>query len=80
MNTLRSAAIAALAPLLAATPAIAQTAPGAAPERNILTWPMPDTVSLEGRAMAKAMGAMKMPDPMPPVPLQRQIIGGMYSP
>lgn len=62
---------------LAAAPAAAQTA--AAPERNILTWPMPETVSPEGRAMAAAMAASPMPNPMPPVEVQRQMIGGMQE-
>lgn len=72
-KTIISAAI-----LLACTTgAIAQTAP--APERNIMTWPLPDTLSPEGRAMVAAMAGMKLPDPMPPVALQRQMIGGMQT-
>ena len=59
--------------LLATT---AQTAP---PERNILTWPMPDTVSEQGRAVASAMAAQPMPNPMPPVTVQRQMIDGMQQ-
>lgn len=62
---------------LIAAPAAAQTAP--APERNILTWPMPETVSPEGRAMAAAMLAQPMPNPMPSVEVQRQLIGGMQE-
>jgi epsilon-lactone hydrolase len=65
-----------LAALIAA-PANAQAAP--APERNILTWPMPETVSPEGRAMAAAMLAQPMPNPMPSVEVQRQLIGGMQE-
>lgn len=68
------------AALLAAatsTPALSQSTP--APERNILTWPMPETVSPEGRAMAAAMASAPMPDPMPPVAVQRQVIGGMQE-
>ena len=64
----------ALAALIAA-PASAQTAP----ERNILTWPMPETVSPEGRAMAAAMLAQPMPNPMPSIEIQRQLIGGMQE-
>lgn len=64
----------ALAALFAA-PASAQPAP----ERNILTWPMPETVSPEGRAMAAAMLAQPMPTPMPSVEVQRQMIGGMQE-
>ncbi len=59
------------------TSAVAQTAP--VPERNILTWPMPETVSAEGRAMATAMANSPMPNPMPPVAVQRQMIGGMQE-
>lgn len=65
-----------LAALIAA-PANAQTTP--APERNILIWPMPETVSPEGRAMAAAMLAQPMPNPMPSVEVQRQLIGGMQE-
>jgi acetyl esterase/lipase len=67
------------AALLAAatgTPTLAQPAPA---ERNILTWPMPETVSPEGRAMAAAMAGAPMPNPMPPVEVQRQMIGGMQE-
>lgn len=60
--------------LLATT---AQTSPS--PERNILTWPMPDTVSEQGRAVASAMAAQPMPNPMPPVAVQRQMIDGMQQ-
>lgn len=68
---------------LVGTPASAQStnpaAPAPAAERNILTWPMPDTVSPEGRAMAAAMLAAPMPNPLPPVEVQRQMIGGMQD-
>jgi len=62
---------------LAASPALAQTAP--APERNILTWPLPDTVSPEGRAAAAASANTAMPNPMPPMPVIRQLVGGMQE-
>jgi epsilon-lactone hydrolase len=62
-----------LAALVAATPTVAQT------ERNILSWPMPDTVSEQGRAVASAMAAQPMPNPMPPVAVQRQMIDGMQQ-
>lgn len=61
----------------ASTPAMSQPTPTA--ERNILTWPMPDTVSTEGRAMAAAMASAPLPNPMPPVAVQRQMIGGMQD-
>lgn len=66
----------AVALLLAGAPAGAQTAP---PERNILAWPMPETVSPEGRAMAAALAAAPIPDPLPPVAAQRQMIGAMQE-
>lgn len=69
-------AILATAALLAG-PLAAQTA--APPERNILTWPMPDTVSPEGRAVATAMAATPMPDPPPPIAAQRHFIDGLQA-
>lgn len=80
MKKMTKRGIAALAMLVtgaAAASAQAQTA--TAPERNILVWPMPETVSPEGRAMATAMAASPMPNPMPPVAMQRQMIGGMQE-
>jgi hypothetical protein len=62
---------------MAASPALAQTAPP--PERNILIWPTPDTLSPEGRAMAEAMARSPMPNPMPPIPLQRQIVDSIQA-
>jgi acetyl esterase/lipase len=62
-----------------AAPGIAQAPSAPGTERNILTWPMPDTVSAEGRAMTTAMAAAPMPNPLPPVALQRQMIGGMQD-
>ncbi len=66
----------------AMTPISAQTtqaAPADQAERNIMTWPMPDTVSPEGRAMASAMAAAPMPNPMPPLEVQRQFINGLQD-
>ena len=57
--------------LLAGTAASAQN--------NMATWPLPETLSPEGRAAAEAMAKQPMPDPMPPVALQRQMIGGMQE-
>lgn len=68
--------VATLLACLAASPAFAQTAP---PERNILTWPMPDTVSPEGRKLAEAMARAPMPNPMPPVAVQRQVIDAIQA-
>lgn len=64
------------APTSAPALAAAQTPP---PERNMATWPMPATVSPQGRAIALAMAAQPMPNPMPPVAVQRQMIGGMQK-
>lgn len=75
MNTgagLRQGAVG-LAVLLASA-ASAQTA---AP--NIARWPMPETVSPAGRAVASAMANAPVPDPMPPLAVQRQMIGGMQE-
>ncbi|MDO9367578.1 MAG: alpha/beta hydrolase [Sphingopyxis sp.] len=75
----KAAGFATAAFLAAATGAPTMAQPGAEPVRNILTWPMPETVSPEGRAMAAAMAAAPMPNPMPPVEVQRQMIGGMQD-
>ena len=37
-----------------------------------LAWPMPDTVSAEGKAMGTMMAKAPLPDPWPPVAAQRQ--------
>lgn len=77
MNKLKTLAM--LAAGLAASPALAQTAPAPATERNILKWPMPETVSPEGRKAAAASANTAMPNPMPPMPVIRQIVGGMQA-
>ena len=59
------------------TSAMAQTTPP--PERNILTWPMPDTVSPQARAAATASANMAMPNPMPPLSVIRQMVNGMQT-
>jgi epsilon-lactone hydrolase len=76
----RRGAIRTLTLLLAgslAVPAPAENQP--APERNIAAWPMPDTVSPEGRATAMAMAKTPLPNPMPPLAVQRQMIGAMQE-
>jgi hypothetical protein len=55
------------------------TSTAASAQNNMATWPLPATLSPEGRAMAEAMAKQPMPNPMPPVALQRQIIGGMQE-
>lgn len=50
-----------------------------APVRNILTWPMPETVSPEGRAASEAAARMVLPDPLPPLPVIRQMMGDVQT-
>lgn len=59
-----------------AVPAASQTA--ATTERNIMTWPLPNTVSPEGRAAAGAMAAASVPNPLP-IAAQRQFIDTLQS-
>ncbi|MCP3731132.1 alpha/beta hydrolase [Sphingomonas sp. MG17] len=59
-----------------ATAAFSQTTP---PARNIRIWPMPETVSPEGRAAAMASANTPMPNPLPPMPVIRQLVGGMQD-
>lgn len=63
----------------ATSPAVAQTAPAALPAHNMMTWPLPDTLSPQGRAVASAMAAMPIPNPLPPVAVQRQMLDGMQQ-
>ncbi|MEG3162774.1 alpha/beta hydrolase fold domain-containing protein [Sphingomonas sp. LB2R24] len=58
-------------------PAAAQTA--STPVRNMAVWPLPNTLSAEGRAMAAAMAAAPTPNPMPPIAAQRQFIDALQS-
>lgn len=46
---------------------------------NILTWPLPDTVSPEGREMARALLAVPQPNPLPPIETQRAMIAAMQE-
>lgn len=48
-------------------------------QNNIATWPLPATLSPEGRAAAEALAKTSMPNPLPPVAVQRQMIGGMQE-
>ena len=70
--TIRLGAIG-LAMLLGSAASAQSTAP------NMAKWPMPETVSPQGRAVAGAMANAPMPNPMPPIALQRQMIGGMQE-
>lgn len=60
-----------LAMLLATTPASAQ--------RTMNDWPLPQTLSPEGRAAAEAIAKSPMPNPLPPIAVQRQMIGAMQD-
>ncbi len=56
---------------VASAPALAQVqAPR--PPHNMQTWPAPETLSVQGRAMTEAMGQAPIPNPWPPVAAQRQ--------
>ena len=69
------------AALLAAVPvtAFAQAAPAAPATLGMQNWPLPDTVSPEGKAAAAAAAAQAMPDPLPPVADIRKIIDAMQG-
>jgi epsilon-lactone hydrolase len=64
---------------LTAIPALSQSTAAPTSERNILIWPMPETVSPEGRAAAMASANAPMPNSMPSLPVVRQLIGGMQE-
>jgi acetyl esterase/lipase len=76
LTPLRTAIGLAIATTLA-IPASAQTS--SAPQQNILKWPLPDTLSPQGKAMAAAMGNAPIPNPMPPIAAQRQMLDAMQS-
>lgn len=59
------------------SPLLAQVEGPAA--RNILLWPMPETVSPEGRAAAEASAKAGLPDPLPPLDAIRSIVSAMQS-
>lgn len=59
---------------LASTPTLSQTA-----ERNILTWPVPETLSPEGAAAMASMGDGKLPDPLPPIADLRRMTDGLQT-
>ncbi len=70
-------AIATMLLLMAWSPASA--AEPAESGQNILLWPMPETVSPEGRAAAEASAKAGLPDPLPPIEVIRQVVGGMQA-
>lgn len=51
----------------------------ASAQQNMATWPLPATLSPEGRVAAEAMAKQQLPNPLPPVTVQRQMIGGMQE-
>jgi epsilon-lactone hydrolase len=59
--------------------AIALSATAASAQQNMASWPAPATLSPEGRAMVEAMAKQAMPNPLPPIAVQRQMIGGMQE-
>jgi acetyl esterase/lipase len=67
--------------LVGAMPAAAtgQAAPAAPPTLNMQNWPLPDTVSPEGKAATAAAASQAMPDPLPPVADIRKIIDAMQG-
>jgi len=67
--------------LAGAMPASAtgQTAPTAQPTLNMQNWPLPDTVSPEGKAATAAAASQAMPDPLPPVADIRKLIDAMQG-
>lgn len=46
---------------------------------NILLWPMPETVSAEGRAAAEASAQSALPEPMPPLAIIRGFVDSMQQ-
>lgn len=59
--------------------ALGQTAPVAPSTLNMQSWPLPDTLSPEGKAAAAAAASQAMPDPLPPIADLRQFIGAMQA-
>lgn len=55
------------------------TATAATAQNNMASWPAPATLSPQGRAMVETMGKQALPNPLPPIAVQRQMIGGMQE-
>ena len=68
-----------IAVLLVVSTAPAMASEGPESARNILLWPMPETVSPEGRAAAEASAKAGLPDPLPPIDTIRQMVSGMQA-
>jgi acetyl esterase/lipase len=67
--------LAAFLALAGVVPAMSESAPTGDGPQNMMSWPLPNTVSREGHAVAAQMAGMSMPSPMPPIAVQRQMIG-----
>lgn len=68
-----------LAALLAGACSASAFAQTAAPTLNMQNWPLPDTVSPEGKAATAAAAAQAMPDPLPPIADIRKFIDAMQG-
>jgi epsilon-lactone hydrolase len=62
-----------------ANPVSAAPSVAPAPERNIMTWPLPNTLSPEARTTTTAMASTPAPNPEPPIAVQRQFIDGLQA-
>lgn len=62
----------------AAAPTLAAAQSGS-PTLGLQNWPLPDTLSAEGKAAAAAAAAQAMPDPLPPIADIRSFIGAMQT-
>lgn len=67
--------------LIGAMPSVtaAQSTPAAPPTLNMQNWPLPDTLSAEGKAATAAAASQAMPDPLPPIADIRAFIGAMQD-
>ena len=68
-----------LAALTAALAALALSTSVQAQVGNLQTWPAPETLSPEARAMVEMMGRTPMPSPWPPVAAQRTFADGFQA-
>lgn len=74
---IHKAVMAAMVAAVAKGAATAQTQP--AGTNNLAKWALPDTLSPQGRAMAAAMAAAPVPEPAPPLELQRRFVADLQS-
>lgn len=64
--------VAATLAIALAGPVSGQTPSAPSVSQNMQSWPVPETVSPEGRAMSAAMASAPFPNPLPPIAAQRQ--------